>query len=59
QRSIRQRRAPMVAASNTRHGRAGVPLYLLYAPDGRVIELPQNLTKQTIRAAVEAHLKQN
>jgi thiol:disulfide interchange protein DsbD len=52
-------RDPVIAQVLQAHGRVGVPLYLLYAPDGRVIALPQNLSKQTIRAAVEAHLNQN
>lgn len=39
-----------------RFGRSGVPLYLLYAPDGEVRVLPQNLTSRTIREAVEALL---
>lgn len=33
--------------------RSGVPLYLLYAPDGEVTVLPQSLTPGIIRAAVE------
>jgi thiol:disulfide interchange protein len=33
-------------------GRSGVPLYLLYAPDGEVTVLPQSLTNGTIRQAV-------
>lgn len=36
--------------------RSGVPLYLLYAPDGKVTVLPQSLTPGIIRAAVEAAL---
>lgn len=34
-------------------GRSGVPLYLLYSPDGEVSVLPQNLTNGIIREAVE------
>ena len=34
--------------------RSGVPLYLLYSPDGTVEILPQNLTNGIIRDAVEA-----
>ncbi len=36
-----------------RFGRSGVPLYLLYSPEGEVRVLPQNLTSGTIRDAVE------
>lgn len=36
--------------------RSGVPLYLLYAPDGSVTVLPQSLTSSVIREAVEAAL---
>ncbi|MGJ8649118.1 MAG: protein-disulfide reductase DsbD family protein [Opitutaceae bacterium] len=36
-----------------RFGRSGVPLYLLYAPDGEVTVLPQSLTSGIIREAVE------
>ncbi|NBB81275.1 MAG: thiol:disulfide interchange protein [Verrucomicrobia bacterium] len=37
-------------------GRSGVPLYLLYAPDGDVMVLPQNLSSSVIREAVERAL---
>ena len=33
-------------------GRSGVPLYLLYAPDGEVTVLPQSLTNGNVRNAV-------
>ena len=36
--------------------RSGVPLYLLYAPDGGVTVLPQNLSSSAIREAVESAL---
>lgn len=36
------------------HGRSGVPFYLLYAPDGREIELPQILSPQIVAAALNA-----
>ncbi|TVP82261.1 MAG: thiol:disulfide interchange protein [Puniceicoccaceae bacterium] len=36
--------------------RSGVPLYLLYAPDGEVTILPQSLTSSMIRQAVERAL---
>jgi thiol:disulfide interchange protein DsbD len=36
--------------------RSGVPLYLLYAPDGEVTVLPQSLTPSIIREAVEGAL---
>ena len=49
-------RDPVIAEVLQAYGRAGVPLYLLYAPDGRVTELPQNLTNGIIRSAVEKHL---
>mgnify|MGYP001181905663 CR=1 FL=1 len=34
-------------------GRSGVPLYLLYTPDGEVTILPQSLTNRIVRDAVE------
>ena len=37
-------------------GRSGVPLYLLYAPDGEVTVLPQSLTNGIVRDAVEKAL---
>ena len=36
------------------HGRSGVPFYLLYAPDGREIELPQILSPQIVAAALDS-----
>jgi len=40
-----------------RFGRSGVPLYLLYSPEGEVTVLPQSLTNRIIRDAVEKALK--
>lgn len=40
-----------------RFGRSGVPLYILYAPNGEVTVLPQSLTNGIIREAVENTLK--
>ncbi|MGC6606199.1 MAG: protein-disulfide reductase DsbD family protein [Lentimonas sp.] len=40
-----------------RFGRSGVPLYVLYAPDGEVTVLPQGLTNGIVREAVENALK--
>ena len=37
-------------------GRSGVPLYLLYTPDGAVTVLPQSLTNGIVRDAVEKAL---
>ena len=37
-------------------GRSGVPLYLLYIPDGEVIILPQSLSNYIVRQAVEKAL---
>ena len=37
-------------------GRSGVPLYLLYTPDGEVTMLPQSLTNGIVRDAVEKAL---
>ncbi len=47
------RRDPEITAELEKFGRSGVPLYLLYGPDGEVAVLPQNLTNGTIRDAVE------
>jgi len=40
-----------------RFGRSGVPLYVLYAPNGEVTVLPQSLTNGIISDAVEKALK--
>ncbi|MEE2988018.1 MAG: protein-disulfide reductase DsbD domain-containing protein [Verrucomicrobiota bacterium] len=37
-------------------GRYGVPLYLLYTPDGEVTVLPQSLSKDIVRQAIEKAL---
>ena len=37
-------------------GRSGVPLYLLYTPDGEVTILPQSLSNDIVRQAVEKAL---
>jgi thiol:disulfide interchange protein DsbD len=37
-------------------GRSGVPLYVLYTPDGKVTVLPQSLTNGIVREAVEKAL---
>ena len=34
-------------------GRSGVPLYLLYTPDGEVTILPQSLSNDIVRQAVQ------
>lgn len=47
------RRDPAITAELEKFGRSGVPLYLLYSPDGEVSVLPQNLTNGIIREAVE------
>lgn len=47
------RRDPDITAELEKFDRSGVPLYLLYGPDGEVSVLPQNLTNGTIRKAVE------
>lgn len=48
------RRDAVITAELEKFGRSGVPLYLLYSPDGKVSVLPQNLTNGIIRNAVEA-----
>ena len=47
------RRDPVITAELERFGRSGVPLYVLYAPDGEVTVLPQSLTNGIVREAVE------
>jgi thiol:disulfide interchange protein len=47
----------MITTELERFGRSGVPLYVLYAPDGEVTVLPQSLTNGIIREAVENGLK--
>ena len=38
------KRNPVITAVLQKYGRAGVPLYLIYLPNGQVIELPQTIT---------------
>ncbi len=47
---------PEITAALESFGRSGVPLYLLYTPDGEVTVLPQSLTVGTVRDAVEKAL---
>ncbi|WP_158279724.1 protein-disulfide reductase DsbD family protein [Coraliomargarita sinensis] len=47
------RRDAAITAELEKFGRSGVPLYLLYSPEGEVSVLPQNLTNGIIREAVE------
>lgn len=44
---------PAIAAFLAERGRAGIPLYLFYAPDGSVRELPQLLTPAMLTALVQ------
>jgi thiol:disulfide interchange protein DsbD len=48
-------RDDVIAAELERHGRSGVPLYLLYGPSGEPMILPQLLTPDIVIAAVEGH----
>ena len=48
---------PAITTELERFGRSGVPLYVLYAPDGEVTVLPQSLTNGMVREAVEGALK--
>lgn len=48
---------PAITDELERFGRSGVPLYVLYAPDGEVTVLPQSLTNGIMRRAVEKALK--
>lgn len=48
-------RDPAIAAELARHGRSGVPLYLVYSPEaGEPVVLPQLLGEGGVIAAVEA-----
>ncbi|MEC7608774.1 MAG: thioredoxin family protein, partial [Verrucomicrobiota bacterium] len=38
------KRDPIITTVLQEYGRAGVPLYLIYLPNGQVIELPQTIT---------------
>jgi thiol:disulfide interchange protein DsbD len=44
---------PVITDALESFGRSGVPLYLLYTPDGEVTVLPQSLTKGIVRDAIE------
>ena len=49
------RRDPAMTAELARHGRNGVPLYLLMAPDGRSPQvLPELLTVDLVLRALES-----
>jgi len=45
---------PEITAFLARHGRSGVPLYLLYPGKGTPVVLPQILTAGTVHAALDA-----
>ena len=47
---------PAITQELERFGRSGVPLYVLYTPDGKVEVLPQNLTNGKIREVIEKRL---
>ena len=47
---------PEITDALERFGRSGVPLYLLYSPEGEVTVLPQSLTNGVVREAVEGKL---
>ena len=47
-------RDPRITAMLAKFGRSGVPLYLLYRPDGSVEVLPELLTPSAVRDALEA-----
>ncbi|HBR93144.1 MAG TPA: thiol:disulfide interchange protein [Opitutae bacterium] len=47
---------PAITDALESFGRSGVPLYLLYSPDGEVTVLPQSLTNGVVRDAVEQAL---
>lgn len=47
---------PVITEALESFGRSGVPLYVLYTPDGEVSVLPQSLSNGTIRDAVEKAL---
>lgn len=48
------RRDPAITAELEKFRRSGVPLYVLYHPEGGVRVLPQNLTNGIMREAVES-----
>lgn len=47
---------PVITDALESFGRSGVPLYVLYSPDGEVTVLPQSLTSGIVRDAVEKAL---
>lgn len=47
---------PEITKALESFGRSGVPLYVLYSPDGEVSVLPQSLTNGIVREAVEKAL---
>lgn len=47
---------PVITDALESFGRTGVPLYLLYTPDGEVTVLPQSLTNGIVRDAIEKAL---
>lgn len=47
---------PVITDALERFGRSGVPLYVLYAPNGEVTVLPQSLTNGIVRDSVEMAL---
>ena len=50
------RHDPAITQELEKFGRSGVPLYVLYLPDGQVSVLPQNLTNGKIAEAVKTAL---
>jgi len=51
------RRDPVITEALESFGRSGVPMYVLYTPDGETALLPQSLTNGVIRDAVEGVLR--
>ncbi|MEM8560525.1 MAG: hypothetical protein AAGG50_22095, partial [Bacteroidota bacterium] len=47
-------RDPAITAELERFGRSGVPLYVLYPPDGEPILLPEVLTPSLVVGALDA-----
>ncbi|MDQ8194463.1 protein-disulfide reductase DsbD family protein [Coraliomargarita sp. SDUM461004] len=47
---------PVITDALESFGRSGVPLYVLYTPDGEVTVLPQSLSNGIVRTAVEQAL---
>ncbi|MEC8329603.1 MAG: protein-disulfide reductase DsbD domain-containing protein [Verrucomicrobiota bacterium] len=43
------KRDPIITTVLQEYGRAGVPLYLIYLPNGQVIELPQTITNTMLQ----------